>query len=44
VNYQIAHETVARNGHGGGMCKRPPKANTSETLCMFDILQWACLQ
>jgi hypothetical protein len=36
----FAQETDARNGYGGGMCKRTPKLSTETGPCTFAIEQF----
>ncbi len=37
---RFAQETDARNGYGGGMCKRTPKPSTETGPCTFAIVQF----
>src|ERR1700676_1197641 len=37
INHQIAQETDAQNGSGGGMCYRHPKPSTERDACMYRI-------
>src|SRR5882762_9368002 len=37
---RFAQETDARNGYGGGMCKRTPKPSTETRPCKFAIVQF----